>query len=227
MGAAHSAVSLADGGALAHDDVKLNVLAQSWRAGYLDDNPPLFEWFLRAAQLAVGPVEASFLVLKYGLLALAGVFTFSAAREAVRDPRWAAIAALAMSLNPQIGWAYHEAFTHSAALVAAMALFWWRLLVAIRTGSAADAALLGLALGAGALAKYSFLGAAGAASIAVVVGAIKGRMPMIRVGRMGVLAVATALALVWPHAAWRAANVAQSGAAWSRRTARARPSPPS
>ncbi|MEZ5917693.1 MAG: hypothetical protein R3C40_09060 [Parvularculaceae bacterium] len=41
------------------------MLTQSWRGGYLPENPPLFEWMLIAVQGLAGPALAGFLVVKY------------------------------------------------------------------------------------------------------------------------------------------------------------------
>ncbi len=158
--AAHAAVTLASGPALALDDVKLNVLTQSWQAGYLPDNPPLFEWTLIVAQGLFGPTLASFVAVKSLFLIATAAFTFLALRQRGADARTGAAGALILPLIPQISFAYHQTLTHSAALLAAVAFFWFALLRFDRRRKIADFALLGVAIGAGALAKYAFLPAA-------------------------------------------------------------------
>lgn len=163
----NASLTLAAGPALALDDVKLNVLTQSLQGGYLPDNPPLFEWALYVAQLAFGPTLASFVAVKSLFLAATAIFTFLAAREAGADTRIAAAAALALPLIPQFGWSFHQTLTHSTALFAATAFFWFALL-RLERRRLVDYALLGVAIGAGFLSKYSFLAAASAALIAAL-----------------------------------------------------------
>lgn len=166
--AANAGLTLAAGPALALDDVKLNVLAQSLEGGYLPDNPPLFEWTLYVAQRVLGPTLASFVTVKSLFLVMTAAFTYLAAKEASGDKRLAATAALALPLIPQFGWNFHQTLTHSTALFAATAFFWFALLRLERRRRAFDYALLGLAIGAGFLSKYSFLAAAAAALLAAM-----------------------------------------------------------
>lgn len=155
----HGLVTLAAGSALALDDVKLNVVTQSFQWGYQPENPPLFEWLLLIVQQGAGPTLLSFVIVKYLLLTVTALFVFLAAKEAIADRRWAALAALSLSLCYQTGWNFHQAFTHSAALVPAVAFFWWALLRLLRTQRLADFILLGASIGIGMLAKYSFAAA--------------------------------------------------------------------
>lgn len=211
---AHAAVTLASGPALALDDVKLNILTQSWQAGYLPDNPPLFEWALIIAQGVLGPTLASFAAVKYFFLIAAAAFTFLALKEATNDARASAAGALLLPLIPQIGWSYHQTLTHSAALVAAAAFFWFALLRAERRRGNADFALLGLSLGLGALSKYAFLPAA---LIALAVAAARPSMrnALLRGGLA--LTIAIAGVLVLPHLFWLAETHERSAALFQER----------
>lgn len=202
-GAINAALTLAAGPALALDEVKLNVLTQSLQGGYLPDNPPLFEWSLFAAQALLGPTLASFVAVKTLFLIATVAFTFLAAREASGDARTGAVAALALPLIPQFGWSFHQTLTHSTALFAATALFWYALLRLERRNGARDFALLGLAIGAGFLAKYSFLAAAVAALIAAMAHAPLRRKILTP---QAALAVLTAAAVAAPHLLWAQAN---------------------
>jgi hypothetical protein len=207
--AVHAAITLASGPALALDDVKLNVLTQSWQAGYLPDNPPLFEWTLILAQGVFGPSLASFVAVKYFFLLMAAAFAFLALREATGDERAGAAAALLLPLIPQVGWAYHQTLTHSAALLAATAFFWFALLRLERRHGFADFALLGLSIGAGAVSKYAFLPAAliGLAS-ACAMPAMRRALLQPRLA----LTVIVAAAVMSPHLFWLA-SVQESAAA--------------
>lgn len=201
--AMNAAITLAVGPALALDDVKLNVLTQSLQGGYLPDNPPLFEWTLYAVQLAFGPTLASFVAVKSIFLFATAAFTFLAAREASGDARAGAVAALALPLIPQLGWSFHQTLTHSAALFAATAFFWFALLRLERRNGAFDFALLGLAIGAGFLSKYSFLAAAVAAIAAASLHAPLRQRLLAPKALLGALMAA---AIAAPHLFWSAAN---------------------
>jgi len=196
---AHGLVTLAAGPALALDDVKLNVVTQSFQWGYQPENPPLFEWLLILVQQFVGPTLASFVITKYIFLTAAAVFVFLAAKEALGDRRWAALTALSLSLCFQVGWNYHQAFTHSAALVPTVAFLWWALLRLLRTRRLLDFAILGLAIGAGLLAKYSFAAALALALVAAATNA-ETRRAIFRPALLVSLAVA--LIVLWPHLSW-------------------------
>lgn len=157
---------LLSGASLALDYVKLNVLTQSLQAGYLPDNPPLFEWTLFLIQSVFGPTRLSF-VLIIGVFFVAAVFfTYLAAVE-LFDRRWAAFAALSLILFFQLGWNFFQTFTHSAALIAATFFFWWSILRVIRDQDFYSYVLVGLAIGIGLQSKYSFAGVLIAALIAV------------------------------------------------------------
>lgn len=199
----NAAITLSAGPALALDDVKLNVLTQSLQAGYLPDNPPLFEWTLYAAQKFFGPTLASFVAVKYLFLLATALFTYCAAREAGGDARTGAIAALLLPLIPQIGWNFHQTLTHSTALFAATAFFWFALLRLGRKNSSADYALLGAAIGLGVLSKYSFIGAVGGAFAAAML------RPSFRSSLLAPKALVTlfvAAATIAPHVQWLASS---------------------
>ncbi len=198
--AVNAIITLAAGPALALDDVKLNVLAQSLQGGYLPDNPPLFEWMLVAVQRLTGPTLASFAIVKYFLLTMTAAFTFLAVREATGDRTIATVAALLLPLIPQIGWSFHQTLTHSTALIAAVAVFWFALLRLARTRTVSDYAILGIAIGLGALSKYSFPGAA-----AIAIAAAAAVSPWLRAGVINprlAVSLIVAVLIASPHIAW-------------------------
>lgn len=212
--AAHVAITLASGPALALDDVKLNVLTQSLQAGYLPDNPPLFEWTLIAAQKVFGPTLASFVAVKYLFFIATAAFTSLALREAGVDARASAAGALLLPLIPQIGLGYHQALTHSAALLAATAFFWFALLRLEKRRGIADFGLLGLAVGIGALAKYAFLPAAMIALAAAFARPATRSAPL----RPGIaLTIAIAVLVASPHFFWLAETHERAAALFQQR----------
>lgn len=201
-GAVNGALTLAAGPALALDDVKLNVFAQSLAGGYSPGNPPLFEWTLYAVQRALGPTSASFVAVKTIFLVLTAAFAYLAAREA-GGPRAGAAAALALPLIPQFGWGFHQTLTHSAALFAAVAFFWYALLRLQRRNGLLDLALLGAAVGLGIITKYSFLGAAAAGLAAA---ALHAPLRAALLTPKAAVAALSAAAISAPHLFWLASH---------------------
>ena len=198
-GLIHAIVASASGAALALDDVKLNVLTQSLRAGYLPDNPPLFEWMLTGAQIFTGPSVVSFLIVKYALLLATGVLTFMIGRLLYDDARRAGLAAFSLVLLYQIGWNYHQAFTHSTALIAAVMLFWYALLRLGRRDDAIAYALFGAAIALGVLSKYSFA----ASALIGIVAALRSTRLRRALAKPGiVLSLAVAVLILVPHLHW-------------------------
>ncbi|MEQ8934534.1 MAG: glycosyltransferase family 39 protein, partial [Amphiplicatus sp.] len=200
---AHAGAARLAGPVLALDDAKLNVVAQSFQRGYLPANPPLFEWMLILAQHVAGPGALSFALVKASFFAATGAFAYLAARELLSSRRWAALCAFSLLLLFQFGWNYHQAFTHTTALIAATSFFWFALTRLLRTRTMRDYALLGLALGVGLMAKYSFAAAAAAAFAAL---ALQREGRRLLADPRILLSLAVAALLFAPHASWVAMN---------------------
>jgi len=198
--AAHAIVTRAAGPSLALDDVKLNVLAQSFERGYLLENPPLFEWLLRCVQFVLGPSLESFLVVKYAALIAAGCCLFGAARAAGAPARAAGPAALAMVATYQVGVAWHETLTHSTLVFTACAAFLWAMQRHVAAPSLARAAIAGVVAGVGLLSKYSF--APAALALAAAIACAPGQRPALN-PRYLLVIISIALAIAFPHLLWK------------------------
>lgn len=198
-GIAHAIITVLPGPSLALDDVKLNVLTQSLQLGYLPENPPLFEWLLTTVQVLSGPTQISFLLLKYFLLAVTGAMIFLTARKTLNDERWALLTALALLATYQIGWNYHQAFTHTLVLITMISIFWYVLVQVLTAPDIRSFAILGGAIGIGILSKYVFLAALGFVVLAIAMDketrTLFFRAPLF-------LTVAIALILIAPHLFW-------------------------
>ncbi len=209
-------LGLAGAASLGMDEVKISVLAQSFQWGYLPDNPPLFEWLVLAVQQVTGPGIMSFVLVKTGLLVitLGGVIaTFSAFGLA---PGAAVLGGLSLLATYQYGWNLHQAFTHSAALVAAMAVFVWRAISVYQSPRRWRYIALGVALGLGILAKYSFL----ILVLALAVGFLATPVGRARLREPGTLwMLGTAFVIAGPHGIWLALNAGDVGARIADRTA--------
>ncbi|MXN63360.1 hypothetical protein GR183_00455 [Stappia sp. GBMRC 2046] len=141
---------------LGTDDMFENVLVQTLEPGYMLRQPPLYEWLLWTVQQVFGPTIWSFLFLKYGLISLAALFLFLLARRAIPDPRIAALCVFAYSLFYQFGWNLHEGVTHTVVLTTACAASAYLWVCALEGRTLGRYVVLGVAFGAGMLAKHSY-----------------------------------------------------------------------
>ena len=157
-GLIHALIRLTAGTNLALDDAKENIFTQKLSWGYLPDNPPLFEWTLTLVQQITGPNLYSFLIIKYLLMAWTAAFLFLAGRRLFNDARWAAITVFSATLLYQIGYNYHQAFTHSLMVIAMVAFSFWAFVRLLQERTLAAYLLFGLSVGLGLLSKYNFLG---------------------------------------------------------------------
>lgn len=139
---------------LAMDDAKTRMFAQVWQWGYQPDNPPLFEWLVRASVPLTGGGLETFLVIKYVCLVLAAAFVHLAVRL-YADDRAAFGTAVGLVLLYQVGWNFHQAFTHSAILLPAVSALIWAFLRALQRPGTGRVAVLGLVVGISLLTKYN------------------------------------------------------------------------
>ncbi len=158
FGLANALVRLAAGVNLALDDTKQNVFTQKLAWGYLPDNPPLYEWTLTFVQQITGPNLFSFLIVKYALMTVTAVFLFLAGRRLFRSEKWAALTVFSTILLYQLGYNYHQAFTHSLMVIAAVAFSFWAFVRLIQQPGLGNYILFGASVGLGVLSKYNFTG---------------------------------------------------------------------
>jgi 4-amino-4-deoxy-L-arabinose transferase-like glycosyltransferase len=139
------------------DALAAELLQGHLAGGYQLRNPPLYEWLLWGIQQLVGPGSLSYLVLRYALIAATGILFYVALRRTVVSHRLAAAFSLSLVLFYWFGWEIHHSVSHSLALLAAsLALFIAATAYAERP-TPARAFALGLIIGLGLMAKWSFL----------------------------------------------------------------------
>lgn len=206
------------------DEAEQMVLTQSLELGY-GEQPPLYTWLQWLAFKALGLGVTAIAVLKYALLALLYTCTFLSARRMLHDGRVAALAAFSLLLIPSFAWEALRDLTHSVLVAAMAALTLYATVRVWQEARTRDYALLGLALGLGALSKYSyalFAGALALAALTLPMGRRRFFDPRMLVG-VGVAAAALAPHLAWLWEHWtetmrfvkEEARVTQSGiAAW-------------
>lgn len=141
---------------LATDDAPASLLAQNFHLGYVLKHPPLWEWLLWSIQQVTGPGIESHLLLRYGCIFLLGIGVFRASRVVSGDIRWSAALALCLPLFYQMGWPFFDWGTHTLILVV-ICLFTMEIALRyVAMPTIRLAALLGLFVGLGFLAKYGF-----------------------------------------------------------------------
>ena len=202
---AHIGVHLFAWPVLAMDDAKENLFTQNWQWGYLPYNPPLYEWLLHLVQILTGPNLLSILIVKYGLLLASAALFWSLALRLYGDGAKASIATFGTVLLYQIGWNYHQAFTHSLVVVACAVAALWGFERLVRQGAWSDYLILGVIIGLGCLAKYNFA--------VLVIGLLAAGLSVAEI-RAKILSVKMALALglaglmIAPHIVWISQNQA-------------------
>jgi 4-amino-4-deoxy-L-arabinose transferase-like glycosyltransferase len=202
---AHVLVRLWTGDALELDEAEQVLWTQHLALGY-GTQPPLYTWLQRGVFELVGVSVLGLTLLKHALLALTYLFTFAAAR-ALMPSALAALASASMLLIPQIGWESHRDLTHTVACTTMAAATWWAVLALRERPTPGRFAALGVAVGLGVLAKYSFVVVPLALWLALVAAADTRSLALHR-GML--LAAAIAGAVVAPHALWLLANLAQA-----------------
>ncbi len=181
------------------DDATANALAQTFALGYVERQPPLYEWVLWSVQQITGPNLLSFLLIKYALLSATFAFLYLAATRIFRDWRWQVVAGLSPLLLFQIGWNLHEGVTHTMMLTCMVAASFWSFMRLAERGGARDYLLFGLFVGLGLLSKYNFSG------FLLILVACALLQPALRARLLNwrmVLAFAMAAAVTAPYVYW-------------------------
>ncbi|BCJ90499.1 hypothetical protein IZ6_12340 [Terrihabitans soli] len=135
---------------------------------YSARNPPLYEWFLWAVQEITGPGVAGHIILRSVLLVVIGVLMFDTVRSLSRDTRLAAAASVSLLAFYAFTWQVHIALTQSLFVFICLLLMIRLLDSFCRKPGALRALGLGLSMGCGILAKWSFVLPAAAAFIVLL-----------------------------------------------------------
>jgi 4-amino-4-deoxy-L-arabinose transferase-like glycosyltransferase len=209
----HILLRLVLSSALTADDAREAVLAQSLQWGYQARQPPLHNWLVWGAFRLLGPGLLALTLVKYAALGLAFWLVYLTGRRLLVDPRLAALGAFSFLLIVPISWTIHEALTHSVTVLAACAGTAYAL---VRLGDAPSPrvyAALGLAVGLGLLAKFTyvpFLGALGLAGLSV------DRYRRVLLSRGILITALAATLLVAPFALWYASQGHDLGDIYAR-----------
>jgi len=153
----HFALRLALGPTLGIDDAEQVLFAQTLQWSYRFEQPPLFTWLLTGAVELLGPGVPAVGLVRYALLAACYAATYAVARQALDDPRHAALALYAFATVYVFAYFSHHDLTHTTALAALIAAAWWAAARIAARPSVANYALVGAAFGLALLAKWNFV----------------------------------------------------------------------
>jgi len=101
---------------IAGQDVKYNYRARQ---------PPLYTWLIALAYDWIRPIDVGVKVVKYGLMAIAGLGFYMAGLAATGDRLKAALGTLMALMLFNVGFTIHDQSTHSVALIASVGLLAW------------------------------------------------------------------------------------------------------
>ncbi len=202
---AHVVLRVALGDGLELDEAEQVLWTQQLALGY-GTQPPLYTWLQWAVFQVLGVSVTSLALLKNGLLSLTYVFTFLAGRT-LMPASLAALASASMLLIPQIGWESQRDLTHSVVCTTAAAATLWLVLALRQRPTPVRYLALGLVVGLGVLAKYSYAVFATALLFALLAAP---ETRTLLATRWTVAALTLALLVVLPHGVWLAAHLDQA-----------------
>lgn len=154
--AAHFALRLWETPNIGKNDVQEAISAQAWAWGYHPRNPPLHTWMQMASYWLLGTRQIAHIALHYVLLAATYGFAWLAARRLIADRALATLAALSLMLVSPFAFTVFTAWTHTLLLAALNLATLWIALRLTEHKRLTDYLLLGVVIGLGFLAKYSY-----------------------------------------------------------------------
>lgn len=207
--AAQAVIRMVLSGNLEVDEAQF-VGSTGFELGFPGSHPPLYNWLITLAYDGTGGswVAAAALV-KNALLAGHFILAWDLLRRLKADPMAGLMAAAALALLPQVIWQGQVTLAHSVAVGFATLATLHATALWLTRRSVAAALWLGVAVAIGTLSKYNFLLFLGVLGLALAsLAPLRPRLDR----RTAVLAAATALALILPHAIWALANFGETSA---------------
>lgn len=181
------------------DDAEMLVLSQSFEAVYKPGQPPLLNWILTALSGLAGPSLFLLFAVKGALMLATYWGLYGAARHILADRRHAVLAAMSPVAVYLFSWDAVFNYSHTL-MVAALVAVTLHAALALRADGGRGAYLgLGLTLGVGFLAKYTFIFFVAGL---IVAGLTDRRLRARLLHRRVVLVAVPALAMALPHGIW-------------------------
>jgi 4-amino-4-deoxy-L-arabinose transferase-like glycosyltransferase len=186
---------------LLRDELETVYWGQGWALGYDVQQPPLHNWMAGLLMKLFPPTSALFGALRVATIGLLLLFLALTARAmAPGRPFVAPLAVVATLTTVMLGLNIFLNLTHSLLLLAVLSFCLWTLTRVARPGAGrVDYLLVGLALGLGALSKYSFaLFALGLLAGAIAHPTLRRRLWDPRI----LWTLGLAILIVLPHGVW-------------------------
>lgn len=139
------------------DDVESILYTNEFRVLYTIYQPPLYEWILWVMRQIFGVSFVAILATKYLLLGATCGFLYQAALLVIKERGWAVLAVFSYFLFYQIAWNLLEGAPHTTAVIFATSATLWAFLNVLKRQSFLSYLILGIAIGLGFLAKFSFM----------------------------------------------------------------------
>tara|TARA_B100000519_G_scaffold169675_1_gene155026 strand:- start:200 stop:1738 length:1539 start_codon:yes stop_codon:yes gene_type:complete len=190
---------------IAPDDAEQLIFSQSLELGYSTGNPPLITWLLILLQKIFGVSAIVFLSLKFLLLWSTYYLVYCCAERVLGKESLAALATLSLCAVYYIVWDSVFNYSNSLLMIVFIAATFLSLLHLEKTGSITNYIVLGLLVGFGCLAKYTYLLFAVPLLIAAALDqSLRSRI----LNRIFLLTIVIAIMVNLPHIIWMIENIA-------------------
>lgn len=189
---------------VAEDDAEQFYYAQSWALGYKGSQPPLFTWFVKAAESILGVGVGALFAVKFVILFGFYVLSYLTARSIITDNMLAGVAALTPIALYYIGWDSVVNYSNSVALATAQAATLFAFFRLRNHPGVGSYVFLGLAIGCGLLSKYNF-----ALSLLpmIVAGFLHPEIKRKILSPNIIITLCIVLVLIAPHGYWAATDI--------------------
>jgi len=139
------------------DDAEQLIFSQSFDFGYSTGNPPLITWLVILFQQMFGVSVITIMSLKFLLLWLAYFLMWRCAIRVLADEQLATLATLSLFSVYYIAWDSVFHYSNSLLMIAFIGATFLKVLQLDEKPTAKNYAWLGLLIGLGLLAKYTFI----------------------------------------------------------------------
>lgn len=156
--ALHMGMRLLLSDTLQMDDAEQLIQSQDWRLNYANFQPPFYTWVLWALWHVIEPSMAALYVIRYLIIGLTFWLWYRVSRLLFDDPKWIVASATSWLLLGEFAWKLHQGSTHTTLLTLALVMSLHAIVLILRTPSLRRYLYLGLAVGLGMMAKYSYAG---------------------------------------------------------------------
>lgn len=193
----HFGLRLLEGNTLRWDESEQTLFSQRLALGY-NDQPPVYTWLLWAIFQVTGVSVLGLHLLKSLILSACYLGTFAVARK-LTEEKFARLGTLSLLLTPYFAWSVLIDGAHTLFVAAFVPIAFLVVLRLLERATTPGFMLLGIVLGLGVLAKYSFAILAIAILLALL--SMPAYRRRLRDPRL-LWTVALAGLVILPHALW-------------------------